>query len=63
MQAEVLREVSHYPVSLASIRCEFCNRQGEWDIETMVEGKEKSIWICGECPNSKIILKNWEIIK
>lgn len=63
MEAEILREVSHYPVLVTSVRCEFCSKPGEWDIETMVDGKERSIWICGKCPKSRMILNMWEIIK
>lgn len=72
MEAEVLRDVFHIPDSVMeepfpacaiSQPCEFCDRKGEWDVETQVNGEEKSIWICGKCPNSKMILKKWEIIK
>ena len=43
--------------------CDFCYRTAEYDVEAMIDGGERSVWLCGECDRSKQILKNWEIIK
>ncbi len=43
--------------------CDFCHRPAEIDTEAIVDGYERSVWLCGKCDKSKQILKNWEVIK
>jgi len=42
--------------------CDFCHRVAEIDTEAIVDGHERSVWLCGECTRSKQILKQWEVI-
>ena len=43
--------------------CDFCHRPAEYDVEAIIDGGERSVWLCGECDKSKQILKNWEVIE
>ena len=45
-----------------SFVCDFCQRPAEYDVETTIDGGERSVWLCGKCDRSKQILKNWEVI-
>lgn len=42
--------------------CDFCHRPAEYDVEAIIDGGERSVWLCGICDRSKQILKNWEVI-
>ena len=42
--------------------CDFCHRPAEIDTEANVDGFERSVWLCGICIKSKMILKQWEVI-
>ena len=42
--------------------CDFCHRPAEIDTEAIVDGYERSVWLCGKCTKSKQILKQWEVI-
>jgi len=42
--------------------CDFCHRPAAIDAEAIVDGHERSVWLCGKCPKSKQILKQWEVI-
>lgn len=42
--------------------CDFCNRPAEFDVEAVIDGGERSLWLCGKCDKSKQILKNWEVL-
>jgi len=44
------------------LMCDFCHRAGEYDLDTIIDGGERSVWLCGKCIKSKQILKNWEVI-
>jgi len=44
------------------LRCSFCERPAEYDVEATIDGGVRSVWLCGECDRSKQILKNWEVI-
>ena len=72
MEAEVLDDVFHIPqyimwetepISNENPPCQFCNRIGEWDIKTLVNGKEKEYWVCGQCTKSRMIMNKWRINK
>lgn len=42
--------------------CDFCHRPAKIDAEAIVDGHERSVWLCGKCTKSKQILKQWEVI-
>ncbi|NWH05901.1 hypothetical protein [Desulfobacter latus] len=42
--------------------CDFCHRPAEIDTEAIIDGHERSVWLCGRCTRSKQILKQWEVI-
>ena len=44
------------------LKCSFCERPAEYDVEATIDGGERSLWLCGICDRSKQILKNWEVI-
>ena len=44
------------------LKCSFCERSAEYDVEATIDGGERSLWLCGICDRSKQILKNWEVI-
>ena len=71
MEEEVLDGVAHIPqfymgetmpISNYNPPCQFCDRTGEWDIRTLVNGEEKQYWVCGECNESKTLMKKLRIL-
>lgn len=42
--------------------CQYCHRDAEYDVVAIIDGHERSVWLCGKCPKSKQILKQWEVI-
>ena len=70
MEAEVIEEVSRIPLYILmetepkfnyDLQCQFCNRIGEWWISTQLNNQPKEYWVCGQCPESKILMDKWRI--
>ncbi len=63
MEPACLTAASPEPSLITLIRCEFCPRPADWDVETEINGVQKSVWLCNKkCIQSKMILHRMEVI-